>query len=100
MFRRKNNEYHQLQEQLKAALEAETPIEGLQPHLYYFLEERLTGSFIVLGVVAVIALVLFLLDEQASVRILLFAALWKGIDAWGRPYFHPFIAYRIKKLFP
>jgi len=100
MFRRKEkSEYQLLLERVKTAEAEQTPIEALDLELMTYLEERMTGTFIILGMAAIALLMLHLLGEQALFRTLLFALIWKGIDAWSRPYFQPFINYRLKKLF-
>lgn len=100
MFKRKKkSEYQLLLERVKVAEEEGVHVSALEPDLYHFLEERLTGSFIILAMGAIASVMLHLLGEQALFRTLLFALIWKGIDAWSRPYFQPFINDRIGRLF-
>lgn len=98
VLKRRNSEYRKIQDELKSAQEAGVSIKELDNDLLFFLDERLTGTFIVLAVLGVILVLLHLLGETAAFRKLLFATAWKGIDAWGRPYFQTSINYRFKRL--
>ncbi|MCL1949488.1 MAG: hypothetical protein FWF59_07130 [Turicibacter sp.] len=93
---RKKSAYLLLEDRVKEAQEAGLSIDQLEPELYYYLEDRMTGSLVMISVIALTLIFLHLLDHTAAFRTLLFATIWKGIDAWGRPYFQPFINYRLQ----
>jgi len=99
MFKRKKSEYRYLQDCVKTAEEEGISIEELEPEQYNLLESQLTGSFIMTVCIAAALAILHLLEQTGAFRTLLFAAIWKGIDAWGRPYFKLFLTYKLKKLF-